>query len=344
MSIFRKKNSAFVLVISLFVAIALLATGCSSGGDKTSDSKTKETIIFADAGWDSIRLHNDIAGIILSEGYGYNIDVIPGGEPSSLTGISTGDIDVYMEIWTGNVIDKYNELVENGDIIELSLNFDDNNQGLYVPTYVIKGDPERGIEPMAPDLKSINDLPKYWELFKDSEDPNKGRIYGSIPGWTADTVLQAKYKNYGLDEKFNYFQPGSDTALATSLTKAYDEGTPWVGYYWEPTWISGKYDITLLEDAPYSDELWEDGYRCEYPSQRLTVAVQNQLPEQAPDVVEFLKHYETSSALVAEALAYMQDNQASTQETAKWFLKEHEELWTDWVTEDAADKVKEAIK
>lgn len=340
----RNKNWLVILVVALSVAVMMLGTACSSGnGEQAADKKQKETIIFADAGWDSIRLHNDIAGIIIREGYGYKTDVIPGGEPSSLMGISTGDIDVYMEIWTGNVIDQYNEMLENGDIIELALNFDDNAQGLYVPTYVIKGDPERGIEPMAPDLKSIHDLPKYWELFRDPEDPEKGRIYGSIPGWFADTVLQAKHENYGLDEYFNYFQPGSDTALAASLTKAIEAGEPWVGYYWEPTWISGKYDITLLEDEPYSDELWEDGYRCEYPSQRLTIAVQNKLPEQAPDVVEFLKNYHTSSALVAEALAYMQDNEATTEETAIWFLKEHEDLWTEWVPADVAEKVKNAI-
>lgn len=338
-----KKSLAMILIIALSATVMLLTSACSSSEEQAADGDKKETLIFADAGWDSIRLHNEIAGIILREGYGYKTDIIPGGEPSSLMGISTGDIDVYMEIWTGNVIDQYNEMVENGDIIELALNFDDNAQGLYVPTYVIEGDPDRGIEPMAPDLKSIHDLPEYWELFKDPEDPGKGRIYGSIPGWTADTVLQAKYENYGLDENFNYFQPGSDTALAASMTKAIEAGEPWVGYYWEPTWISGKYDITLLEDEPYSDELWNDGYRCEYPSQRLTIAVQNKLPEQAPDAVEFLSNYQTSSALVGEALAYMQNNEATIEETAQWFLKEKEALWTGWVPAEAAEKVKDAI-
>jgi len=338
-----KKSLAMILVIALAAGIMLLTTACSSGEEQATDSKTKETIIFADAGWDSIRLHNEIAGIILREGYGYKTDVIPGGEPSSLMGISTGDIDVYMEIWTGNDIDNYNKLLADGDIIELALNFDDNAQGLYVPTYVIEGDPDRGIEPMAPDLKTIHDLPQYWELFKDPEQTSKGRIYGSIPGWFADEVLQAKYENYGLNETFNYFQPGSDTALAASMTKAIEAGEPWVGYYWEPTWISGMYDITLLEDEPYSDELWSDGFRCEYPSQRLTIAVQNQLPDQAPDVTEFLSNYQTSSALVGEALAYMQDNGATNEETAVWFLKEKEALWTAWVPAEVAEKVKEAI-
>lgn len=83
-----------------------------------------------------------------------------------------------------------------------------------MPTFVIKGDPARGIEPMAPDLKTVKDLPKYWELFKDPEEPSKGRIYGAIPGWAVDETLYTKYQNYGLDKTFTYFSPGSETALA----------------------------------------------------------------------------------------------------------------------------------
>lgn len=339
MQFLRKKNYALFLLAAMFVAVALLATAC---GGKGQEVEAKDTIIFAEGDWPSVQLHNQIAGLIIREGYGYKTDFMPGSEQASLIGVSTGDIDVHMEVWTGNNIDKYNEFKDNGDIIELALNFDDNKQGLYVPTYVIKGDPKRGIKPMAPDLKYIHDLPKYWELFKDPEDPNKGRIYGSIPGWTADEVLQAKHENYGLNKQYNYFKPGSGTTLATSLTDAIKEGKPWVGYYWEPTWITGKYDLILLEDAPYSDEKWK-GYLCEFPSQRLTIVVQNKLPEQAPEVTAFLENYHTNSALVSETLAYMENNGATLEETAKWFLTEHEEIWIDWVSGEVAEKVKASL-
>jgi glycine betaine/proline transport system substrate-binding protein len=247
-----------------------------------------------------------------------------------------------MEIWTDNITD-YQRAVENGDIIEVAVNFDDNKQGLYIPTYVIKGDPTRGIEPLAPNLKTVKDLPQHWELFKDQEDPSKGRIYGSIPGWQADVMLSNKVKVYGLDKYYNYFSPGSDTALATSLVSAYEKGEPWVGYYWDPTWITGKYDLTLLADEAYSDEKWQDNYQCEFPSQRVTIAVTKGLPEQAADVVEFLKEYQTSSEIISKALAYMQDNNASTEQAAVWFLQEYEELWTQWVSPEVADQVKSVL-
>lgn len=299
--------------------------------------------VFADAGWDSIRVHNAIARYIIEKGYGYETDEITGSSSITLQGLIQGDIDIYMEAWTDNYKDVYNSGIESGDIVELSVNFDDNAQGLYVPTYIIKGDAEKGIDPIAPHLKSVKDLPEYWEVFRDPDNPQKGRIYGSPPNWFADEVLRGKFETYGLNENFDYFNPGSDTALSTSLVSAVQKGEPWIGYYWEPTWIMGKYDMTLLEDDPYTIEKWEDGYACEFPGVKVTVAVNKEMVEKAPEVVEFLKNYETSSELTNKMLAYMQENDAEADETAKWFLKEYVDLWSRWLPEDVVSKVKEAL-
>lgn len=333
-----RKRKKHYLVILIFLCISMLMLS-ACGTEDTG----KKTIVLADAGWDSNRLHNSIAGFIIENGYGYETDVIPGGTPSSLTGLKSGDIDVMLELWIDNIMEPYQEAVDQGEIIKLATNFGDNAQGLYVPTYVIEGDPDRGIDPMAPDLKSIKDLDKYTDLFEDPEDNNKGRIYGSIPGWAADEILQTKVTNYGLDEYYNYFSPGSEAALNTSLVSAYEKGEAWLGYNWEPTWVMGTYDMTLLSDEPYDDALWNDGYLCEFPAVDVAVAVNSELPETAGEVVDFLKNYQTSSELTSEALSYMQDNNATTDETAKWFLKEHEDLWTSWVPDDIAEKVKEAL-
>ena len=36
------------------------------------------TVIFADTGWESIRFHSYVAGIIMEKGYGYSMDLVPG--------------------------------------------------------------------------------------------------------------------------------------------------------------------------------------------------------------------------------------------------------------------------
>lgn len=326
-----------VLCIGL---VALVLTACSGS---SSDGKI-DKIVFADAGWDSIRVHNHVAQTIVEEGFGYKTDVTAGSTAATIQGLREGDINVYMEVWTDNIKEVYEEAIDAGDIEKLSTNFDDNDQGLYVPTYVIEGDPERGIEPMAPDLKTVEDLKKYPEVFEDPEDPGRGRVINAPSGWEVADAIDEKFKTYGLDETLNNFMPGSDSAAVADLVAAYKAGKGWVGYYWSPTAITAKYDLTLLEEPEFDLDTWNETKGTEFPPNDVVVAVHKDMPDQAPEVVEFLKHYETSSELTEEALAYMEDNDASAEEAAEWWMKEHEDLWTTWVDEDIAKKVKDALK
>lgn len=331
-----KRNRFMILTLcAIFTMAAIFSFAACS-------RQSKVKIVFADADWDSIRFHNSVAKVIIENGYGYETDVVMGTTPVTFTALRNGDINAYMEVWSDNIA-TYDEAIESGDILELSVNFSDNAQGLYVPTYVIEGDQERGIEPLAPDLKYVKDLSKYKDIFKDPEDPNKGRIYGSISGWAADEFLFKKYEAYNLNETYNYLRPGSDTALSASIAAAFERGEPWVGYYWEPTWVMGKYDMTLLADDEYTPQKWDEG-TCVFPSVRVTVCVNKSMQKVAPEVVEFLKNYKTSSQLTSDALAYMMQNGATHDETAVWFLKTNEDLWKGWVPEDVASKVMDAIK
>src|SRR5699024_3729792 len=212
-----------------------------------------------------------------------------------------------------------------------------------VPTYVIEGDEERGIEPMAPDLKTVADLKDYPDVFEDPEDPGRGRILNAPTGWAVAEHLDIKFETYGLGETMNNFYPGSDSAAVADLTNAYENGEAWVGYYWSPTAVTAKYDLTLLEEDPFDEEQWEEDRSTEFPPNDVVVAVHKDFPDQAPEVTEFLSQYETSSELTEEALNYMEENDADPDEAAIWWMKEHEDIWTSWVSEEVAEKVKKAL-
>ncbi len=292
------------------------------------------TIIFGDAGWDSMKFHNAVAMLIAQKAYGYDTEEISGSTAITYNALVKGDIHVYMETWTDSIA-PYQEDVAAGRVIELGINYDDNIQGLYVPRYVIEGDPARGIEPTAPELRTVEDLKHYSQVFSDPEEPGKGLIYGAISGWQIDEVMRRKVAHYGLDEMYNYMDPGSDPALAAAIVGAYEKGEPIVAYYWEPAWITGKYDLVLLEDAPYEPELYLLG-QCECPSIRLTVAANPDFYQENPEFSEFLSKYQTSSQLTSEALAFISDNDASYEDAARWFLKEHDELLDAWLPQDKA--------
>lgn len=304
-------------------------------------SAQAQTTVFGDAGWDSMKFHNAVAMLIAKEAYGMDTEEISGSTAITYNALKRGDIHVYTETWTDSIA-RYQQDVQSGKIIELGINYDDNTQGLYVPRYVIEGDESRGIAPMAPNLKTVEDLKHYADLFQDPEDPRKGRIYGAISGWMIDEIMQKKVEFYGLDSLYNYVDPGSDPALAAAIVGAYEKGEPIVAYYWEPAWITGKYDLVLLEDAPYDPDLYLEG-ECECPSIRLTVCVNPDFHQSNPEYCEFLSRYTTSSALTSEALAYMNDHDAEYGDTARWFLQQHDELLDQWLPQDKADLVRKAL-
>ncbi|NDV20805.1 ABC transporter substrate-binding protein [Pseudodesulfovibrio sp. JC047] len=303
-----------------------------------------DTVIFADLGWDSIQVHNRIAGFIIEHGYGKDVEYIPSATAIGFEAIMRGDMDINMESWTQSSQELYDKGIKNGTLIDLGPNYSDGRQGIMVPTYMIKGDSERGIKPITPNLKSVSDLAQYAKVFADPEDPSMGRIYTGVSGWTLTEKTEQKVLGYGLDEQYNMFAPGSDAALAGSMLAAYKRGKPWLGYYWGPTWILGSLDMTFLSESPYDAEIWKKTKTCAYPPTDVNILVSTVLPQKAPAVVEMLKKYTTTMDLTNQCLAYIKKEKADLEETAQWFLKNHEAVWTQWVPTDVATKVKAELK
>jgi glycine betaine/proline transport system substrate-binding protein len=339
---FRSVRLGLVAVL----LVALLVTGCggNDGSNKNAGSD-KPVLTFADVSWDSVQVHNRIAGFIIEHGYGYpECQYTFGDSLPLLQGLSKGSIDIYMEVWADNYRDAWEEILANGTVKKLGTNFPDAPQGWYVPTYMIEGDAERGIKPLAPDLKSVNDLARYGELFADPEVPNKGRFHNSPPGWKVTDYNQAKINAYGLDKTFNVFSTGSEAALTTSMVSAYEKGKPWLGYYWEPTWVMGKLSMTLLEEPEYDQSAWNENRGCAYPDAEVLIGINSKLEENAPEIIAFLKNYATTLEHNNDFLAYMSDNDGKADAAAVYFLKKYPDVWKSWIPADVGAKVAEALE
>ncbi|MEG2174252.1 MAG: ABC transporter substrate-binding protein [Oscillospiraceae bacterium] len=330
-------------VVSLLLAMSLPLAGCGGAASSSAPSALpeKKTITFADVGWDSILFHNAVAGTIAQDVFGYQWNEVSGSTPITHEGVIKGEIDVHMETWTDNLPDYAGDLAA-GKLKQLSINFDDNIQGLYVPRYVIEGDAARGIVATAPNLKTVSDLAQYADVFADPEDAGKGRIYGGIPGWEVTEIMRKKVEYYGLDKLYNYVAPGTDAAMNAAFLSAWDKGQPIVAYYWEPTWLMGMHDFVLLEDAPYDATTYQEG-KTACPSVKVAVCVSNDFAQSNPAFCAFLSKYKTSSALTSEGLAHMQETGEDYKATARWFLKQHAELLDAWLTADQAATLRKAL-
>jgi glycine betaine/proline transport system substrate-binding protein len=304
------------------------------------------TLKFSDLNWGSAHFQSEMAKIIAEKGYDYTIELVPGATIPLTQGLRTGDIDVMIEGWYQNQKEAVDAGIAAGEIEMLGYLNDDNWQsGFVVPTYVIEGDSARGIDPMAPDLETVFDLedPMYMELFANPENPNKGLLLNGPPGWECEIVVPLQIEAYGLAEEYDTLNAGSSEGLFASLKSAYDKGDPWLGYLWGPTWIAGALDLTLLEEPAYDEDVWNDNYGCAWPSVDLFIAAHTGFTDTAPDLATMFSKWELNTATLDEVLAYMYDTGGEPIDAAVWFLKNKESIWTNFVTSEAAEKVKDAI-
>ena len=329
----------------LLALAALLFTICvPRAGFAAPDCEIDRPIMFGGLDWDSNAFHTELARIILERGYGCETDVLPGSTLPLVTGLGQGDIDVLMEIWRDNVTEPWNTALEAGTVVSLGTNFPDAVQGWYVPRYVIEGDEARGIEPVAPELTSVSDLKDHWQLFRDPEEPGKGRFYNCILGWSCEEQSTRKLEGYGLTPYYTNFRPGTGAALAAAIASAYERGRPVLAYYWGPTWVLGAFDLVKLEEPPYSEEAW-DAFNADpannppvaFPTVEVIIGANAKFAEEAPEVAAFLRNYETTGQMVSEALAYMQAHEGATaRDAALNFIETRGDVWRQWVSPDVA--------
>ncbi len=319
-----KRLVATFIWVLIMLPISVFANGV--------DEEAAQTIVFADLTWDSAMVHNRIVGFIIEHGLekNYKAEYLGGATIPSLTGLSEGDIDIDMESWHSNFQDLYEDLIEKGKIVDLGKNLPDAPQGWYIPRYVLEGDSERGIDPVAPDLDSVADLDDYAHLFADPEDPKKGLIYLGVSGWAVTEVQENFFDEQGLGASYNKSIPGSAAALAATMAAAFDRGEPWIGYWWEPTAIMGRLDMVRLPGT-------------ELPPADVNILVNPSLLDTAPDIVTILKKYDTTVAVNNEFLLQMETMNTDAEGAAIWFLENREDIWLDWVDADVAARVRDAL-
>jgi glycine betaine/proline transport system substrate-binding protein len=67
------------------------------------------------------------------------------------------------------------------------------------------------------------------------------------------------------------------------------------------------------------------------------------IQEEAPVVAEYFTKVGLTNAQISELLVYGDENQADAEETAENFLKTKQDVWTQWVPAEVAEKVLAAI-
>lgn len=298
----------------------------------------KETIVFSDLNWTSAEIQNRIAQYIVEHGYGFPTDVVPGATLPLFQGLRKGDTHVTMEIWLPNQSIGWTEAVELGEVVSVGKSLVGDWQSTFViPAYIAE---------QYPDLKTPQDLmkPEFQELFSTDDSRGKARLVACVPGWSCELVNDEQIETYGLTDSLYVIKPGSQDAMFAELFGAYEKQEPWLGYMWGTGDPALKLDLVLLEEEPYTQECWDSGKACHFDESLVLIAVNPSLLPRAPEVIGFLQNWEFSIPVYKPVFQWIDSNPEATRaEAAIWWLENNEDLWSTWVTEEAAEKVEAAL-
>lgn len=329
------------LLASTILAIAAVGLAGAASAQECGE------VTIANMNWQSAELLASVDKIILNEGYGCNAELVTGDTVPTITSMTEkGQPDIAPEGWIDLLPEVVNKGVEEGRLAFTTSPLPDGGeQGWWIPKYFADA---------HPDIKTIEDALKHPELFPAPENPSKGALYNGPQGWGGTLVTTQFFKAYeGEKAGFTLVDTGSAAGLDGSIAKAYERKEPWMGFYWAPTSLLGKYEMVRLEHGvPLDRAEWKrcntvgdcpDPKRNDWPKDTVQTIVTSKFAERAGPVMDYLKARSWSNATVNKLLAWMADNQATGEEGAKYFLENQQDMWTKWVPQDVAEKVKASL-
>jgi glycine betaine/proline transport system substrate-binding protein len=329
-----------LLATTIIAAAVAGFAGAASAADCGS-------VTIANMNWQSAEVLANIDKIILTEGYGCDAELVVGDTVPTLTSMTEkGEPDVAPEGWVDLLPDVVNKAVKEGKLVVAGDALaDGGEQGWWIPKYLADA---------HPDIKTIPDALKHPELFPAPEDSSKGAVFNGPQGWGGTVVTGQFFKAYDAAKHgFVLVDTGSSAGLDGSVAKAYERKEGWMGYYWAPTSLLGKYEMVKLGfGAPFDEAEWK---RCntvatcpdpkpnEWPKDHVQTLVTADFAKRAGPAMDYLKARSWHNATVNKLLAWMTDNQATGEDGAKHFLKTNEDVWTKWVSPEVAEKVKASL-
>ena len=215
--------SALLLATTLLVAMRpaaaspALAPACAAG----------RPVVFAGLDWDSGAFLTALQRAILERGYGCATTVVPGTTVTLEQAVAVGDAHVISEEWTGRS-PIWNAAMASGKVTALGQIVTGAEEGIYVPDYMVHG-PAASAAGLVR-IEQLNE-PVMAALFRDPEQPSRGRFLNCPSGWTCERINTAKLRAYGLSDSYVDFRPGSGAARDGDITAALLQHRPVLFYY-----------------------------------------------------------------------------------------------------------------
>ncbi|WP_182085876.1 glycine betaine ABC transporter substrate-binding protein [Aureimonas sp. ME7] len=320
--------------------------GAAPPVDAAGPTNTCGTVRIASMNWGSAEVMAAIDRFILEHGFGCDAVLVPGDTmPTFESMTASGEPDVAPEIFVNQFRDELDAAVRLGRIdYGAKVLADGSQEGFWIPQYLADAHPE---------IRRLSDALARPDLFQDDQGA-QGVMQGCPAGWGCQIMVENLFRAAGGERKgFRLKEIASSVELDASIEAAFTARRGWIGYYWSPTGILGRYPMKKLAfDVPFDRAEW---LRCttqpECPDPKpnawtpaeVRTLVSARLEHGAPAPASYLAHRSWTNAVVNQVLRWKDENGADGDAAALHFLRRYPSVWRAWLPAGAATRVEAAL-
>ena len=282
----------------------------------------------------------EIATFLMEQGYGCTVTRVPSDTIPALTSLAeNNEPDIVTELWVNSAGSAYEKLKQDDVIQDMTQVLQPGGlEAWWIPTYLAEEHPE---------LKTIQGILDNPELV--------GNRFNNCPtgGWVCSTINRNIARAYGFEEAgIEVFDHGGGETLAASLASAYEAKEPWFGYYWEPTALMGRFDMTMVDIGGVDLDAHKANLNADvvdpkpsaYPPSLVYTVATTDFIDEYPEVAKLMSNISFETSDMSALLAWKDENNASTEEAAVHFLLNNKDVWRDWLNEDARQKLSAVLE
>ena len=319
-----------------YTLLAAFGISLALGANNASADCGEVTITEMD--WASSAVVTAVSKFLMEQGYGCEVTTVPSSTTPAITSVAeTGTPDIVTELWV-NSAPAYPGLRDEGKVAPLADVLSDGGQeGWWIPAYLAEEHPE---------LTTLEGVLANPQLVG-------GRFHNCPDGWGCRTINDNLIRAIDLEANgLEVFNHGSGETLATSIAAAHTDREPWFGYYWAQTSVLGKYPMVMVDMGEFNAEIHNCNTNQDcaepgvspYPSAEVLTIATTDFEKREPDVAELMSKVNFTNAKMGEILAWQEDNSASPDEAAVYFLTQNSDIWSAWLNDEARENLSALIK
>ncbi len=322
------------VALAMLFAMTLACAQDSEDDADADDAETRGTLYLVDQDWNGQLVTTAVIQILLEQEMDHTVATkfAPADSAPLFIGLETGDFHFVCCNWpsySASLLKEYVDAEDGAKVERVGPVGIVGETGWYVPSYVIEGDAERGIDAVAPNLRAVGDLNQYASVFATSDTGNKGRLLEFTAAW--DTKPEDRLEAFGAD--FQVVFAGSEGAALAEIDAVFQRGEPILTYLWEPHWAHAKYDLVQIEMPEWTSDCYPDGanYNCGFPTDAVAKLAWPGLKDEFPEAYEFLSRFQMTNEQQNEIVLNLTENDLTVRQAAQEWVDANEAVWRPWI-------------